>query len=150
MLVFILASWYPSEAEPALGVFIEEQALALRRRHDVVVIAPERRSWRRTVLSGRASGLRIEQRRGLDVVRIRAGSPLPWSWRLRQAAYVRAARRAFDESARVFGNPDLLHAHVVLPGGDAALRIGRAANIPVVLTEHSGPFSMHLTDCAFR
>ena len=150
MLVFILASWYPSEAEPAPGVFIEEQAVALRRRHDVVVIAPERRSWRRTVLSGRGSGLRIEQRRGLDVVRIWAGSPLPWSWRLRQAAYVRAAGRAFDEAARVFGRPDLLHAHVVLPGGDAALRIGRTANIPVVLTEHSGPFSMHLTDQAHR
>jgi len=151
MRVFILATWYPSAANPALGVFIEEQALALARRHEVVVIAPERRSWRRSLLPGGGPDVWIDRRRGIDVVRVRAGSPLPWSWRARQAAYVRAAKRAFDEAVRVFGRPDLLHAHVVLPGGDAALRIGRAAALPVVLTEHSSDLSaIHLIDRVHR
>lgn len=150
MRIFILATWYPSPANPALGRFVEEQAVALARQHQVVVIAPEPLSWRRSLIHGRGPSVTADGHRGVHVFRVRAGSPVPWSWRARQSAYVRAARHAFDEAVRVFGKPDLLHAHVVLPGGDAAVRIARQVGIPVVLTEHSNPFSMHLTDPARR
>jgi glycosyltransferase involved in cell wall biosynthesis len=150
MRIFILASWYPSAANPALGRFVEEQAVVLAKRHQVLVIAPESLSWRRSLIPRRHSTVAIERRRGVDVVRVQAGTPIPWSWRVRQASYVRAVQRAFEEASRAFGKPDVLHAHVVLPGGDAALRTGRQAGIPVVLTEHSNPFSMHLTDRTHR
>ena len=150
MRIFVLASWYPSEADPLRGIFVEEQVLALRRHHQVVVLAPMPRSWRRTVAAGGRAAITIEQRRGIDVVRVPAGSPLPGSWRIRQAAYVRAAGRAFREAVERYGKPDLVHAHVVLPGGDAAVRVAAAAGVPVVLTEHSNPFAMHLIDGAHR
>jgi glycosyltransferase involved in cell wall biosynthesis len=38
----------------------------------------------------------------------------------------------------------VIHAHVVFPGGWVALNLGREYAIPIVLTEHSGPFSVHL------
>jgi len=106
MRIFVLASWYPSEADPTHGVFIEEQALALTRRHTIVVLAPEPRSWRQTVAAGCGLRPRIERCRGIDVVRVPAGSPLPWSWRVRQAAYVRAARQAYDEAVPTVGKAD--------------------------------------------
>jgi len=43
-----------------------------------------------------------------------------------------------------WGKPDIIHAHAVLPGGWVAVNLGRKYGIPVVLTEHSGPFSVHL------
>jgi glycosyltransferase involved in cell wall biosynthesis len=49
-----------------------------------------------------------------------------------------------------FGRPDLIHAHVVLPAGWAAVQLGRRMSIPVLLTEHSSPFSMHLSTAVTR
>jgi glycosyltransferase involved in cell wall biosynthesis len=49
-------------------------------------------------------------------------------------------RRLRDRMA-AWGSPDLIHAHVSLPGGWLASLIGRQWNVPVVLTEHAGPFS---------
>jgi glycosyltransferase involved in cell wall biosynthesis len=40
--------------------------------------------------------------------------------------------------------PQIIHAHVVLPAGWAAVQLGKRFGLPVVLTEHSSPFSMHL------
>jgi glycosyltransferase involved in cell wall biosynthesis len=43
-----------------------------------------------------------------------------------------------------WGSPDVIHAHVVLPAGWTAVRLGKRYSVPVILTEHSSPFSMHL------
>jgi glycosyltransferase involved in cell wall biosynthesis len=40
--------------------------------------------------------------------------------------------------------PDVIHAHIVLPAGWAAVELGKLHRIPVVLTEHTSPFSIHL------
>jgi len=44
---------------------------------------------------------------------------------------------------------DLIHAHVTMPAGAAAVVLGRELGIPVVLTEHSSPFSLQ-TRAPFR
>jgi glycosyltransferase involved in cell wall biosynthesis len=59
-------------------------------------------------------------------------------------AYLRAAENGYLKILRNWGKPDLIHAHVVLPGGWAASYLGNRYSVPVVLTEHSGPFTMHL------
>jgi L-malate glycosyltransferase len=63
-------------------------------------------------------------------------SPIKWlNHRLwEQAAYDHAKSMPFM---------DLIHAHVVLPAGHLAVKLGRERGVPVVLTEHSSPFSMH-------
>jgi glycosyltransferase involved in cell wall biosynthesis len=50
----------------------------------------------------------------------------------------------FKKLLREWGKPDVIHTHVVLDAGWAALKLGQRHGIPVVLTEHSSPFSMHL------
>lgn len=42
--------------------------------------------------------------------------------------------------ARLDPAPDVVHAHNVFPAGAAAVRYGRRAGVPVVLTEHSSAF----------
>ncbi len=89
-----------------------------------------------------ASGL--EQTAGLPVYGDRVFSLVPGAPALAYPRWDRAARRGFVKSLKYWGKPDLIHAHVVLPGGWAAVKLGRQYSIPVVLTEHSSPFSIHL------
>ena len=46
----------------------------------------------------------------------------------------------------LWGKPDIIHAHVVWPAGYTSTYIGSKYHIPTVLTEHSGPFSMHTNE----
>lgn len=132
--VFLLATWYPTVGQPVRGVFIEEQALALSRHHEVVVIAPELKRWREGILG--MPSLSREVRRGLQVVWTTTSPWIPRSSGARAQAYLQAVRRAFRYAIGRFGLPDIVHAHVVLPGGWAAVALGRELGIPVVLTEH--------------
>ena len=58
--------------------------------------------------------------------------------------FARATRNGFRKVLKEWGRPDIIHAHVVLPAGWSALTVARRYGIPIVLTEHSSPFSMHL------
>ena len=51
--------------------------------------------------------------------------------------HARTMVRAFTKD---WGKPHLIHAHAAAPGGAAAVRVGQEMNIPVVITEHMGPF----------
>lgn len=140
--VLILPSWYPDEASPYRGIFIQEQVIALARVHDVAVLYPTIDRWRG--VPGRRTAPRTESHEGVLVHRRSALARLPRSYRLAYNAYLRAARAGLRDLVRSWGEPDLIHAHVVLPAGWAAQRLGREFSIPVVLTEHTGPFSAHL------
>jgi glycosyltransferase involved in cell wall biosynthesis len=64
--------------------------------------------------------------------------------------YQKQLEKKFAEVLSSWGKPDVIHAHVVLPAGAAALKIGRLHKIPVVLTEHTEPFSLHLRTPVYR
>jgi L-malate glycosyltransferase len=57
-------------------------------------------------------------------------------------------RRAYEHYVARYGAPDILHAHCAVPAGWAALRVagGRSPRPRVVLTEHTGPFSLLLSE----
>jgi len=148
--VAIVASWYPSIEDPIAGIFVRDQANVLAERHDVAVIAPRLTvvSRRPATWSSLVAGLRNapSEPAGTDDVVLTA-RPRALSVyrapRLSERSYERAIVRGLRD---LLGRdrPDLIHAHVVLPAGLAAARIGRRLGIPVVLTEHSGPFAVHL------
>lgn len=86
----------------------------------------------------------LEDEQGILTARCYARPWIPrssFAWLL---AHRRAAFRGFERLLEVWGRPDILHAHVVLPAGWVAVALGRRYGIPVVLTEHSSPFAMHL------
>jgi glycosyltransferase involved in cell wall biosynthesis len=65
--------------------------------------------------------------------------------------FARAAENGFKRVTKEWGTPDIIHTHVVLPAGWSAFRVAKRQGIPIVLTEHSSPFSMHLgTDLTRR
>jgi glycosyltransferase involved in cell wall biosynthesis len=137
--VVIVTPWYPSARDPVAGIFVQAQARALSRRHDVAVIAPDYRGLRTVA----RSGLRRPQAAPADdfpVLRPVAVGPVPRSKSVTSITYARAVRQALAELAATWGSPDILHAHVVLPAGHATASAARSLSIPFVLTEHWSRF----------
>ncbi len=126
----VLATWYPSDADPVDGVFVREGARAIARRCDVAVLhaAPE---------AGRVPGIRSDRvEDGLRTVRV-GFPPLPTaqaSLPLRLLAVGAGYRLLVAQGFR----PDLIHAHVYL-SGFAGEVVGRG-RVPVVISEHLSPF----------
>ncbi|MBX3280089.1 MAG: glycosyltransferase [Acidobacteria bacterium] len=126
MRVLIVASWFPAAESPFSGVFIAEQARALARRHEVTVLAPENAPAR----SGRLRT--TEEKDGYQLVRVM----LPARNFVHHLDYTRAV----VAEARAH-RADVIHAHVTLPAGFAAVLAGQWMRRPVIITEHRGPFS---------
>ena len=142
--VLILPSAYPSDESPIDGVFVEDQARVLSEVCDVRVLAQRPFGWRH-VVSGRIpppGGLRT--RIGVSIEEQRVPVPPGLSRRSAITWQLGAARRAVSNTMRAWGKPDVIHAHIVLPAGWIAAQLGRELDVPVMLTEHTGPFSTHL------
>lgn len=148
--VLVLPSWYPTATRPVNGVFVQDQAQALASRYDVRVLAPQLVSWWRDPGAIRRRGTLPMHRDGVQVHDCEVLPPLPrWDAGLHWQ-YWRASRRALQGLLATWGRPDVIHAHVTLPAGMAAVRLATEFGIPVVLTEHSGPFDVHLRTRAQR
>ena len=138
MHILILASFYPSVIRPHTGIFIREQAEALKRAgHTVGVIVPPRiretlHTWRQ---SPRLPPTTLEHHDEIPVYRIHYG----WFPRVfpRICAWLttRYGLPAFQHYLSQHGRPDVIHAHV-FTSGILAIILGKLYRIPVIITEH--------------
>ena len=144
--VLFVPSWYPDDDDPISGVFIEEQAVTLSRVFDVAVLIPGMAAWRNIIKPNAPDKSVKKQRAGLPVYREFARPLVPHGPEsVTYATYVRSAQSGFNKLIKEWGTPAVIHAHSTLPGGWSALGVGRRTGIPVVLTEHSSPYTMHFT-----
>ncbi len=135
MRVLALTNLYPTPAQPHRAPFNRHQLRLLGERHAVRVIAPI--PWTdeaRALRQGKPRARRVE-RDGLtvdhpiywfppQVARSRYGHCFAWS-----------AKRTFRRVVGEF-RPDIVFAPWAYPDGWAAVRLGRAAGLPVVLQVH--------------
>jgi L-malate glycosyltransferase len=143
--LLIIPAWYPSTTAPINGIFIEDQAVVLSEKYDVMVYSIQSLN-RWDLLFGRTVWKNnIEQQTGIKVYRTQILGPPQYPLFAFWKYYLDKVRKAFQKILVTWGKPDLIHAHVILPTGWAAMKLGQYYDIPVVLTEHSGPFSVHLT-----
>ena len=143
--VLFVPSWFPNPDDPISGIFIQEQALALSKQYDVAVLIPEMAAWRNVVNPKATDRSTRESQVGLTVYREFARPLIPHGPESTDyATYARAAKSGFRKIINEWGKPDVIHAHVVLPAGWSAMKVAKRQRIPIVLTEHSSPFSMHL------
>lgn len=131
--LLVFSSLYPNAGRPNHGVFVENRLrhLVAAGEAEATVVAPV--PW----FPGRtraAAAPAEETRHGLRVLhpRFLAAPKLglltnPW-------AMARAARRALRRLAAEGRRFDLIDAHYLFPDGVAALRLGREAGLPVVVT----------------
>jgi glycosyltransferase involved in cell wall biosynthesis len=124
--VLFLTTAYPTEDEPAAGIFVREHALAAARSVDVALVHLDRRPGLR--------GIRTEQLDGEPFLAHRvsyAATPKPVS----AALHTLAARRGVHAVRRSGFEPDLVHAHFFLAGAPAL-----TLRKPVVVSEHWSVF----------
>ncbi len=143
--VLILPSWFPDKASEVSGIFIHDQARVLSRAYDVSVLVPRFVGWQGVIKGNLRPKTQVEQSDGIEVYREETLVPPGMKFfRLRTHLLAKLARRGFGKILMNWGKPDIIHAHVIFPGGWMAVNLGRDYAIPVVLTEHTGPFSVHL------
>ena len=143
--ILFVPSWFPNPEDPISGIFIEEQAVALSKEHDVRVLLPKMAAWRNVLKSDAPDRSAVKEQSGLTVYHEYARPLIPHGPEsIDYQTFARAAQNGYDKIAKEWGKPDIIHAHVVLPGAYSALGVAKKHGIPIVMTEHSGPFSMHL------
>lgn len=142
--ILILASWFPSKASPVNGIFIQEQAVVLSKIYNVAVLTPRIPVWKNIITGKDHSKSYVEYRDDFIVFSEKLFLPPKIFFYLWKFMLFKSIQKSFNKVLSVWGKPDLIHSHVILPGGCAALKLGDIHGIPIVLTEHSGPYSVHL------
>ena len=153
MNILVIPSWYPSQKHPLGGIFCREQAEALATCSDCRIIVADwgqndgalplshpldllQALWWR---AGARRQIRPRNERFFEVFE----PTLIWSPKLPGGGNKRiyqALRRIYSDAVKMFGNIDLIHAHVSHPGGYLAGLLSAETGVPYVLTEHWGQF----------
>ena len=134
----MLSHMYPSAVSASSGVFVHEQTLALRRLgHDVRVVSPL--GWAPPLLARWSAHREVpgtELIDGVPVLRPRMLS-LPGArlGRRNCEAMFRGINRSIRRVHRRWPF-ELIHAHMVVPDGWVAARLGARHGVPVVATAH--------------
>jgi teichuronic acid biosynthesis glycosyltransferase TuaC len=146
MHILIVPSYYPTAMQPLTGIFIEKQAVALRKAgHRVgVLVTPRLSATRDYVNKNGLLSLRPftvdMQAPDIPVYRMH------WGWFPRPLPPVvallvtQAGKRAFQRYCHEHGAPDVLYPHNIFYGGVLASRLSRAFDVPSILLEHSSSF----------
>jgi glycosyltransferase involved in cell wall biosynthesis len=134
MRVLVVPKWYPWPDRPVFGIFCREQARALARGHDVIVLASDAVRSPHFALFELSDG--VEE--GLRTIRVRYRRPRfrPGAMACQIAGMLVALFKLRLEGWR----PDVVHAHVysaALP----ALILGRLSRARVVVSEHYTGFA---------
>jgi len=150
MNVLILSHMYPSPANEVYGIFVHEQVRALRELGCGVRVVCPVRSVPFPLARfnpGLAAWSDVPARRSLDGVEVRYPRypllPRAMLFHTSGPLMHRAVRDAVAEIRRSFPF-DLIHAHVALPDGYAAVRLARRWGVPAVVTVHGADVYQHL------
>jgi len=149
--VLVVPSYWPSPESPTAGIFFVSyvRAFAAAGAQVGVVYADliePHYLLRRPVLPV-VPQLKEEVLDGVPVVRVRGlhtSLRRPHRRTLRFAAWL---RRGYARYVERHGRPDLIQAHCAVPAGWPAVVLGSA---PVLITEHTGPFSLALATPAME
>ncbi len=134
--ILMIPRTFPGRVHPLKGVFVQKQAKAQSAFDDIAVLNvisdPN--------LSDSRYDCQVETDSGYIVVRVfyqkndlrfALTAPLIKMWR-----FLQAGRIGFRQIVKQFGMPDLVHVHMVLPGGFLALWLKWRRQIPFLITEH--------------
>ncbi len=152
MRVLVISHMYPRQSDDWGGIFVHEQVAALRElgidarvivgNHDGFAVRFSSGAWRH-FRSSRNSGVlpKWQELNGVPVLYFPYSAPYAWYWGMLGAVcFLREVRQLADWIRRSFPF-DLVHAHTAWLDGTAGVWLARHSGVPIVLTEHTGPFS---------
>lgn len=138
--ILVIPTWYPNTRSSIDGIFIEDQVIALSEIYDVCVVALELTNWK-MMLFGRDKIVKgFEMLKGVKVYRYPVFI-FPKLFTVSIIMFIlRFVIMADKGLVSPWGVPDIIHAHGAFPSGLLGIWLGKKYKVPVVLTEHSGPF----------
>ncbi len=138
MRILVLSHLYPSSADPTAGTFVHEQVSALiELGHDVRVVSPKGlappllKRWARyrdVPGADRVEGVPVLYPRKITLPGGRLGHWNGESMRMAIAGPLARVRGRWPF--------DVIHAHMLVPDGWAAARVGARLGVPVLATAH--------------
>lgn len=154
MHLFVIPSWYPSRSNPTGGIFTRVQSRAVAELHPEMQVSVS--TW------GHDSGF-LDHRHPTKLLKSLlwyARSPqsashaeenftelfkpcLTWSNRAPVTdtnRLISVNRHNLNTAVRLYGRPDIIHAHVSYPAGYIAAQLSQEFKIPYIMTEHMSPF----------
>lgn len=134
MKVLFLTPWYPDAKLPHHGVFIRDQAEALSRKHEVIVI-----SSKVDYHVFRLFSWKVEESvfGSIKEYRVTACRTIPF---INQVIYLLISVWVAYRVARKY-RPDVLHGNIAYPGGISAYCVSRLLSIPWLLSDHTSLFT---------
>lgn len=123
--ILVLSSWYPTQAQPFLGNFVEQQIELIATTNSVTVIVLE------AVDNSAPVHIQDQQIKGYREIRIR------YSRGKNVINRYFNQRKAFKRGFNLLDKVDLIHAHVLLPKGHLFSMAKKRFNCPLIVTEHA-------------
>ncbi len=143
MLIFVIPAVYPTPDYPQLGIYVQEQCQALRKRYNhqfVILNAPtlNYRQWNRVGKMQEYDDCvgHVYQRYTIGLMQSR----LP---RVAVVGYKKNILEMFEKAVKTFGLPDLIYAHFTFPSGYVAAEIAKKAGVPFIVDEHYSLYYKH-------
>lgn len=156
MNIFYIPSWYPSDTNPAWGIFCKEQVEALAETfpdsnfcvslwgqnfNNTFLFAKDHiKNTKKILRFNRIKGSQQSLRENL----VEYNTPsLTWTRKIANGniiQIIKANEHNFKLFTQKFGKPDIIHAHVGYPAGYIAMHLSRKFSVPYIITEHMAPF----------
>lgn len=139
--VLVIPTWYPNGEDKLIGVYHKLFSTALAEygvKTNMLYVDRQGLSslpkypTMQKLYEESNTGYVTYCRRMLDISKFSADAQL--------SAYCRTVEKLYKAYVKQHGKPDILHAHVTVPAGYAAAKLGEKYHIPVVITEHSSYF----------
>lgn len=159
--ILVVSNLYPTDALPTNGIFVHEQVKALRRAgHDVRVASGKpvwlsvrlpRKTLQRLVAEfhNRRAPFRWATHDGVPVVYFNYFAGVLARPSLYPFIYRSALASRLQDLRNDFGY-DIVHTHTAFLDGRAGAMAANRAGVPMILTEHTGPFSLVTAKVGYR
>ena len=137
MHILIIPSWYKTEQNPVLGSFFEEQARGLQSLGNTVGLM----HIAFNSYSSKEKQFFIKKNdEGLNTIQFNVKAIIPRNRSINYWYLGLVAIKKMEEYIKLYGKPDVIHAHSVFWGGIATYYISKKLGIPYIITEHSTSF----------
>ncbi|HET9054426.1 MAG TPA: glycosyltransferase, partial [Cyclobacteriaceae bacterium] len=134
MKILFLTPWYPDDKSPNHGIFVRDQAAALQRVHQVVVVSAK---VDYSAFAFFSYTVKESNFRDVKEYRISVKRSIPF---LNQLVFFCIATRQAVRISKVF-SPDVIHGNIGYPGAFWSWRVSKRMRKPYVVTEHTSRFT---------
>lgn len=139
MKVLVIPTWYPNGADKLMGIYHKEFTQALNN-HGIManILFVDRQRLSKPFKYFLMKKTEIINETNYQVYIRKMLNYTPVSFDFQMKMYTKTLDKAFRNYLKKNEKPDVIHAHVTVPAGYAACKLGKKYNIPVVVTEHCG------------